>query len=250
MIIKFSFVRVSIICLLVILLPLAQNQWLNLYLYDYNNLNFYKFLYYLSGLICPLLVSLNSINEYTYYKFNNKNLKQIYVKGKALLIITFFSLIILSTLISNYIFINFELFYKILISSRYNFTIDIYKQIFLIILISTFLIFRKTRFYLKKFILCNFLMISIFIWYLQINNVLIDKTYLIANYLKIENLNIVNILIILVIELLYYLWSYISYGSNLSDWIVPLTTKKDYTNFLKIIIFYFFIILYYSMLAK
>ena len=249
MIIKFSFVRLSIICLLVILLPLAQNQWLNLYLYDYNNLNFYKFLYYLSGLICPLLVSLNSINEFTYYKFINKNLKQIYVKGKTLLITSFFSLIILSTLISNYIFINYELFYKILISSRYTFSLDIYKQILLIILISIFLIFRKTRFYLKKFILFNFLMISIFIWHLQINNVLIDSNYLITNYIGIENLNIINILIILVIELFYYLWSYISHGSNLSDWIVPLTSKKDFTNFLKIIIFYFFIILYYSILA-
>ena len=250
MIIKFSFIRLSIIFLLVIFFPLAQNQWLNLYLFDTNNFSYYKYLYFLSGLICPFLVSLNSINKFTYYKFNNNYINRSYIKGKTLLIAIFISLFALSTLITNYIFLNFEFFYKILIANKYNFTIDISRHILIIVIISIFLIFRKTRPYLKKFLLLNFFMISIFIWYLQLKNVLIDNTYLITNYLKIENINIINILAILVIELFYYLWSYISYGSNLSDWKAPVISKSDFTNILRIVVFYLFIILYYSILEN
>ena len=70
MIIKFSLLRLSIIISLVILFPLVQKQWLNLYLFDINNLSIYKLLYYLSGLIVPILVIINSLNNFTYYKFN------------------------------------------------------------------------------------------------------------------------------------------------------------------------------------
>ena len=70
LIIKFSLLRLSIIILLVILFPLVQKQWLNLYLFDINNLSIYKLLYYLSGLFVPVLVIINSLNKFTYYQFN------------------------------------------------------------------------------------------------------------------------------------------------------------------------------------
>jgi hypothetical protein len=91
LIIKFSLYRLSIIILLVILFPLVQKQWLNLYLFDINNLSIYKLLYYLSGLIVPILVIINSLNKFTYYKFNSH--KKIYnkldISGKSLFLICY-----------------------------------------------------------------------------------------------------------------------------------------------------------------
>ena len=98
MIIKFSLLRLSIIILLVILFPLVQKQWLNLYLFDINNLSIYKILYYLSGLFVPILVIINSLNKFTYYKFNfhKKNSNYSDISGKSLFLIT----LVISSLIS------------------------------------------------------------------------------------------------------------------------------------------------------
>ena len=247
MIIKISFTRLFIIFSLVIILPLVQNQWLNLSLFEINNFSFYKFLYYLSGLICPLLICKNSINNFTYYKFNSNNRKST-IRGKSLLIISSIFLITLSILISNYFYFNFELLFKLIVNNKYIFIIDFYKNLFFILFISIFLISRITRIFLKKFLLLNFFMISLFIWFIQINNIVIDKTYPFANYLNIDNLNFINVLFLLIIELFYYLWSYISYDSNLSDWIVPKLKMVDFTNLLNIIIFYLCVMVYYLIL--
>ena len=247
MIIKISFTRLFIIFSLVIILPLVQNQWLNLSLFEINNFSFYKFLYYLSGLICPLLICKNSINNFTYYKFNSNNRKST-IRGKSLLIISSIFLITLSILISNYFYFNFELLFKLISNNKYIFIIDFYKNSFFILFISIFLISRVTRIFLKKFLLLNFFMISLFIWFIQINNIVIDKTYPFANYLNIDNLNFINVLFLLIIELFYYLWSYISYESNLSDWIVPKIKMVDFTNLLNIIIFYLCVMVYYLIL--
>lgn len=247
MIIKISFTRLFIIFSLVIILPLVQNQWLNLSLFEINNFSFYKFLYYLSGLICPLLICKNSINNFTYYKFNSNNRKST-IRGKSLLIISSIFLITLSILISNYFYFNFELLFKLIVNNKYIFIIDFYKNSFFILFISIFLISRVTRIFLKKFLLLNFFMISLFIWFIQINNIVIDKTYPFANYLNIDNLNFINVLFLLIIELFYYLWSYISYESNLSDWIVPKIKMVDFTNLLNIIIFYLCVMVYYLIL--
>ena len=247
MIIKISFTRLFIIFSLVIILPLVQNQWLNLSLFEINNFSFYKFLYYLSGLICPLLICKNSINNFTYYKFNSNNRKST-IRGKSLLIISSIFLITLSILISNYFYFNFELLFKLIVNNKYIFIIDFYKNSFFILFISIFLISRITRIFLKKFLLLNFFMISLFIWFIQINNIVIDKTYPFANYLNIDNLNFINVLFLLIIELFYYLWSYISYDSNLSDWIVPKLKMVDFTNLLNIIIFYLCVMVYYLIL--
>ena len=247
MIIKISFTRLFIIFSLVIILPLVQNQWLNLSLFEINNFSFYKFLYYLSGLICPLLICKNSINNFTYYKFNSNNKKST-IRGKSLLIISSIFLITLSILISNYFYFNFELLFKLIVNNKYIFIVDFYNNLFFILFISIFLISRITRIFLKKFLLLNFFMISLFIWFIQINNIVIDKTYPFENYLNIDNLNFINVLFFLIIELFYYLWSYISYDSNLSDWIVPKLKMVDFTNLLNIIIFYLCVMVYYLIL--
>ena len=240
------------IFVLLIFLPLVQKQWLNLYLFDNNNFSIYKLLYYLSGLIVPILVIINSLKKFTYYKFidrkNNNN--NNYISGKLLLLITLNISILLSFLISRYIFINLKILLNFFISdNEYLVQFDIDKQIIFLIIISIFLIFKKTKLLLKKIILANFFIFSVITWYSQINNYfLIDK---IPFYLfKSENLNYINILFLLAIETVFYLWSYISYNSNLSDWKLPKPYIEEVTPIVNIFIFYLFIILYYSIVVN
>ena len=252
MIIKFSLLRLSIIILLVILFPLVQKQWLNLYLFDINNLSIYKILYYLSGLIVPILVIINSLNKFTYYKFNfhKKNNNNIDISGKSLFLITLVILSILSILISNYIFINLKIILNLLMSNNeYLVQFDTDKQILFLVIISILLLFEKTKFLLKKITLTNFFIFSIINWYSQINNSSLNDV--IPFYiLKFENINFVNIVFLLAIETMFYLWSYISYNSYLSDWNVPIPYKKEVTPIFNVIIFYLLVILYYSILFK
>ena len=252
MIIKFSLLRLSIIILLVILFPLVQKQWLNLYLFDINNLSIYKLLYYLSGLIVPILVIINSLDKFTYYKFNfhKKNKNNFDISGKFLFLITLVILSILSILISNYIFINLKIILNLLISNNeYLVQFDIDKKILFVVIISIFLIFKKTKFLLKKITLINFFIFSIINWYSQINNSSLNDV--IPFYIfKFGNINFVNIVFLLAIETMFYLWSYISYNSYLSDWNVPKPHMKEITPILNIIMFYLLVILYYSILFK
>ena len=252
MIIKFSLLRLSIITLLLILFPLVQKQWLNLYLFDINNLSIYKLLYYLSGLIVPILVIINSLDKFTYYKFNfhKKNNNNFDISGKFLFLITLVILSILSILISNYIFINLKIILNLLMSNNeYLIQYDIDKQILFVVIISIFLIFKKTKFLLKKITLINFFIFSIINWYSQINNSSLNDV--IPFYIfKFGNINFVNIVFLLAIETMFYLWSYISYNSYLSDWNVPKPHMKEITPILNIIMFYLLVILYYSILFK
>jgi len=57
-----------------LILPFVQKQWFNLYLFNINDISFYSILYYLSGTICPSLVCLNSLKNYTYYSFNKNKI--------------------------------------------------------------------------------------------------------------------------------------------------------------------------------
>ena len=250
MTIRFSRVRLSIIFFLVILFPLAQKQWLNLYLFNINNFTIYKVLYYLSGLIVPTLVFINSLNKFTYYKFNYQIKNNKFISGKLLLFITLILSSVLSILISQYILINLKILLSLFISdNKYLIQFDIGKQIIFVIIISTFLIFKKTKFLIKKIILTNFLIISIITWFSQINNLNLIKV--VPFYIfKFEDINFINIGFLLSIETVFYLWSYISYSSYLSDWNVPMPFKKEISPIMNIVMFYLSIFLYYSILLK
>ena len=141
MILKYSLVRIFIIFLLVLLFPLVQNQWQNLYMFDNDNFTIYKLLYYLSGLICPIFVIINSLNNFTFYRFKNKINDKYSISGKLLLFLSLTVLLILSNLISSYIFINLKIFINSFISSDKNLLhFDLNKQVLFVVIFSFFLI--------------------------------------------------------------------------------------------------------------
>ena len=233
-----------------LILPFIQKQWFNLYLFNINNISIYSFLYYLSGTICPSLICLNSLNNYTYYKFNeNKIYSNKSIKGKSLLFLVAINLIFLSFLSIDYMYINFDLLSNLFLEGLNLQQPDIFHLSLLILLVSIFLIFKKSRVLFKKLILGNFILISFYIWYLQINNINIDNQFHIYKYLGLTNLNLINVFILVAIEISYFTWSFLSYKTNLSDWIIPMPQKRDIIPFLNMFIVYFFIIIYYFILT-
>jgi len=233
-----------------LILPFVQKQWFNLHALNINDISFYSILYYLSGAICPSLVCLNSLKNYTYYSFNkNKIHRKKIIKGKRLLFLVAINLIFLSYLIADYIYINFDLIFNLFLEGINAPKPDIPQLSFFLFLISILLIFKNSRFLLKKIILVNFILISLYLWHLQINNISVDDQFHIYRYFGLNDLNLINLFILVAIEISFYTWSYISYKTNLSDWIVPKPQKEDVIPFLNIFIFYFFIIIYYSILT-
>ena len=126
---------------------------------------------------------------------------------------------------------------------------DIPQLSFFIFLISILLIFKKSRFLLKKIILVNFILISLYLWHLQINNINVDDQFHIYKYFGLNDLNLINLFILVSIEISYFTWSFLSYKTNLSDWAVQKPQKGDINPFSNMFIFYFFIIIYYSILT-
>jgi len=250
LIIKNNTTKLLVTLSFLLILPFVQKQWFNLYLFNINDISFYSILYYLSGAICPSLVCLNSLKNYTYYNFTNDKIHSIkIIKGKRLLFLVAINLIFLSYLIADYIFINFDLIFNLFLEGINVPKPDIPQLSFFIFLISILLIFKKSRFLLKKIILVNFILISLYIWHLQINNITVDDQFHIYRYFGLNNLNLINLFILVAIEISFYTWSFLSYKTNISDWIVPKPQKEDIIPFLNILIFYFFIIIYYSLLT-
>jgi len=233
-----------------LILPFVQRQWFNLYSLNINDISFYSILYYLSGAICPSLVYINSLKNYTYYNFTKDKIHSIKkIKGKRLLFLVAINLIFLSYLIADYIYINFDLLFNLFLEGINVPKPDISQLSFFIFLISILLIFKRSRFLLKKIILVNFILVSLYLWYFQINNIIVDDEFHIYRYFGLSDLNLINLFILIAIEISFYTWSFISHKTNLSDWIVPKPQKGDIIPFLNIFIFYFFIIIYYSILT-
>jgi len=192
----------------------------------------------------------NSLNNYTNYNFTKNKINSIkIIKGKRLLLLVAINLIFLSYLIADYIYINFDLILNLFLEGINIPKPDIPQLSFLIFLISILLIFKKSRFLLKKIILVNFILISLYLWHLQINNISVDDQFHIYRYFGLNDLNLINLFILVAIEISFYTWSFISYTTNLSDWIVPKPQKGDVSPNLNMFIFYFLIIIYYSILT-
>ena len=71
-------------------------------------------------------------------------------------------------------------------------------------------------------------MISLYLWHIQINNISVDDQFHIYRYFGLNDLNLINLFILVAIEISYFTWSFLSYKTNLSDWIVRTPQKRGY----------------------
>ena len=250
MIIKNNTTKLLATLSFLLILPFVQKQWFNLYLFNINDISFYSILYYLSGTICPSLVCLNSLKNNTYYNFNrNKIYSKNIINGKRLFFLVAINLIFISYFITDYVYINIDIISNLFFEEINLPKPNIFQFILFIFLISILLIFKKSRFFLKKLILVNFILISFYLWHFQINNIYVDDKFHIYRYFGLSNLNLINLFILITIEISYFTWSFLSYKTNLSDWIVRTPQTRDIFPILNMFIFYFFIIIYYSLLS-
>ena len=151
MLIKNNTTKLLVTLSFLLILPFVQKQWFNLYSFNINGISFYSILYYLSGAICPSLVCLNSIKKYTYYSFNKNKTHSIkLIKGKKLLFLVAINLTFLSYLVADYIYINYDLILNLFLEGINVPKPGIPQLSFFIFLISILLIFKKSRFLLKK----------------------------------------------------------------------------------------------------
>ena len=244
-----TFIRLIPILLFVLLFPFVQKQWLNLSLLNSNNYSFYSILYFLSGITCPLLVSYYSLRDFTYYKFNNVININNQIKGKTLLITIILILIPLSFLSLNYVYINLDLVFKYFFDSSYFQKINFIQNLYFTSVVCILFVCRNTKILIKKLTLFNFILVSSIIWYSSVNPLFLTDELLVNSLLNNNYSNILNIIFLFTIEILFYFWSYISNNNNLSNWLVPVPTQIYMANISKVVVFFLFIIVYYSVLG-
>jgi len=137
LIIKNNTTKLLVTFSFLLILPFVQKQWFNLNSLNINHISFYSILYYLSGAICPSLVYIYSLKNYTIYDFTKDKIHSIkIIKGKRLLFLVAINLIFLSYLIADYIYINFDLIVNLFLKGINVTKPDIPQLCFFIFLIS------------------------------------------------------------------------------------------------------------------
>ncbi len=230
--------------------PIVQDQWLNILLLNEFQFSYYSILYFLSGFLFPILVIKNSLIYFSDYKFiSNKNQSKKF-RDIGYLVIS--NILILSILIIRYFIFSIN---YIISHTDLNIFSDMKLKIFLIIIIMILLLINKTKRILKRLFLLGFFIncfINWSIYFLNIQNIEILFNKYISNYTyyEINNFNLLNVFYLLMFEIFYYIWSYISYPNNLSDWSITYPKRRDLLTISEIIIFYLGVLIYYFIFNR
>ena len=231
-----------------------QDQWLNIFLLNKFEFSYYSILYFFSGFLFPIIVIYNSLNNFFDYKFNS-NIYQT-KKFKFFGPLVFVTILILSILIIRYfIFTTNYIIPYLDLDLDLNVYFDIKLKILLLLILIILLLINKTKRIIKKLFIFNFFIISLINWSIYFINLIgieifINKFTSNNSYYEFNNLNILNILYLLVFEVFYYLWSFITYQNNLSDWSINYPKRVDLIPFTKITIYYLGVLLYYYILKR
>ena len=222
-----------------------QDQWLNIFLLNKFEFSFYSILYFLSGFLFPILVLNNSLSNFYDYEFNSNRSQSKKLKFIGYLIIC--TVLILSILIITYF--NFTINY-IIPQIDLNTYFDIKINIFLLLILVILLLIRKTKRILKKLFLLNFFIICFVSWVIYFFDLqgieIFTNQYISYNsYYEFNNVNKLNIFFLFIFEIFYYIWSFITYQNNISDWSITYPKKSDLIPFSRITIFYFGVLIYY-----
>ena len=230
--------------------PIVQEQWLNILLLNEFEFSYYSILYYLSGFLFPILVLNNSLFSFSFYKFNSNKYQSKKFKFVGYLVIS--NVLILSILIIRYLIFSINYIIPQIDLNNY---FDIKLQVLLSVIVMILLLINKTKRLIKKLLLLNYLIICFINWSIYFLNIqgieiFINKYISSKNFYEFNNLNTLNILYLFIFEIFYYIWSFISYKNNLSDWSISYPEKADYTSFSKITIFYLGILIYYIIFDR
>ncbi len=226
------------------LFPIVQDQWLNIFLLNEYEFSFYSILYFLSGFLFPVIVINNSLTNFNNYKFNYKyHSKKVKFIGPLVI----FTILTLSILVVRYFAFSIK---YIIPQIDFEIYFDIKYKILLLVVIMLLLLIDKTKRIIKNLFLLNFFIICFVNWsiyFLNLQGIKIFFNDYISNnnFYEFSNLNILNIFYLLFFEIFYYLWSFINYQNNLSDWTINYPKRSDFLPISKITIFYLGVMIYY-----
>ena len=227
-----------------------QDQWLNIFLLNKFEFSYYSILYFLSGFLFPIIVINNSLCNFFHYKFNSIKYQDKKFKFIGYLII--FTILILSILIIKYFMVSVN---YVIPQIDLNTYFDIKLKILLLFIVMILLLINKTKRILKKLFLLNFFIICFINWsnyFLKFQGIeiFINKYISSNSFYEFNNLNILNIFYLFAFEIFYYLWSFITYQNNLSDWKIAYPKKVDFIPISKITIFYLGVLIYYLIFKR
>jgi len=202
----------------------------------------------LSGYLFPSILVFYSINNFTDYQFNNNYGKDIKNNFRYTSTIVFPILLIFSILITKYYI---YLFSKIN-NTSFNLLEFNHLQLIITLIISLLLLIKKTKNKVKNLYLIYYLFNFSIYWTINtyssnISNKFIKDNY-INNFISNNlNFNYINIVFLFLLEILFFLWSFIVHKDNLSDWRIPIPKKSNLYPLVNIFLFYFGLIVYFYM---
>ncbi len=227
-----------------------QDQWLNIILLNESEFSYYSILYFLSGFLFPIVVINNSLNNFFYYKFSSNKYKNDKLSSIGYLVT--FTLLVLSILIIRYFIFSIN---YIIPQIDLNSYFDIKLKILLLLIVMILLLINKTKKIIKRLYLLIFFIVFFINWSTYNLNLQGIESYiniyiLDNNYYDFNNLNILNISYLFILEIIYYLWSFITSQNNLSDWSISTPKKVDFIPLSKITIFYLGVLIYYLIFKR
>ena len=225
-----------------------QGQWLNISSLIDNQASIYNTLYYFSGYLFPSILVFYSINNFTDYQFNNNYGKDIKNNFRYTSTIVFPILLIFSILITKYYI---YLFSKIN-NASFNLLEFNHLQLIITLIISLLLLIKKTKNKVKNLYLIYYLFNFSIYWTINTYSLNISNTFIKDNYINNFisnnlNFNYINIVFLFLLEILFFLWSFIVHKDNLSDWRIPIPKKSNLYPLVNIFLFYFGLIVYFYM---
>ena len=200
----------------------------------------------MSGYLFPIILIFYSLNNFCDYKFINNNGKETKNYLRYISFIVFPILLLFSTLITKY----FIYLFSRINNDSFNFLAFDNLQFIFILIFSFLLLIKKTKKKVKSLYLIYYLINFSIYWTINTFQLNISYIFLNENYINkfiSSNLdfNYINIIFLFLLEILYFIWSYIAYKNNLSDWRIPLPKKSNLYPLVNIFLFYFGLIVYF-----
>ena len=202
----------------------------------------------MSGYLFPIILIFYSLNNFSDYQFINDNGKEIKNCFRYISFIVFPVLLFFSTLITKY----FIYLFSIINNDSFNF-LDFNKLQFIFILIFSFsLLIKKTKKKVKSLYLISYLINFSIYWTINtysfnISNIFLNEKYINKFISSNLDFNYINILFLFLLEILYFVWSYIAYKNNLSNWRIPKPRKNNLKPLVNIFLFYLGLFVYFNI---
>ena len=200
----------------------------------------------MSGYLFPIILIFYSFNNFSDYQFIINNVKEIKNCFRYISFIVFPILFFFSILITKY----FIYLFSIINNDSFNFLAFNNLQFIFILIFSFLLLIKKTKKKVKSLYLIYYLINFSIYWTINTYPLNISNNFFNENYINkfiSSNLdfNYINIIFLFLLEILYFIWSFIAHKNNLSDWRIPIPKKSNFYPLVNIFLFYFGLIVYF-----